>query len=231
MNLIKNFSIIIPIFNESENIVNLYIELNKVLSNYNNFEIIFVNDGSTDDSKKKLEILNKKNTQKFKILNNNKNLGQSYSLYIGIKKSKYQNILTIDGDGQNDPKDIHKLINIYFKTDDIILVGGIRNKRQDNLSKRIASFLANKIRSFILKDNCVDTGCSLKIFNKKTFLSFDYFDGMHRFLPALFKTAKKKIVFVNVNHRPRIYGISKYNNFNRMIKGIKDLIKVYRMIN
>ena len=83
----------------------------------------------------------------------------------------------------------------------------------------------------ILKDNCVDTGCSLKIFNKKTFLSFDYFDGMHRFLPALFKTAKKKIVFVNVNHRPRIYGISKYNNFNRMIKGIKDLIKVYRMIN
>ena len=203
MNLIKNFSIINKIFNESENIENLYIELNKVLSNYNNFEIIFVNDGSTDNSKKILEILNKKNTQKFKIINNNKNLGQSYSLYIGIKKSKYQNIITIDGDGQNDPKDIHKLINIYFKNDDIVLVGGIRNKRQDNLSKRIASFYKNKI--FYSKDNCVDTGCSLKILIRQYF-SFDYFDG-HRFLPALFRTAKKKIVFVNVNHRPRIYGI------------------------
>lgn len=226
-----NFSIIIPIYNESDNIIKLFNELKENLKNYYDFEIIFVNDGSTDNSQTILNNLNKNNNFRLTIIINKKNLGQSYSIYKGAQKSQFDNLITIDGDGQNDPKDINKLIKIYFKDSDIILVGGIREKRKDTISKKLSSIIANKVRSFILKDNCKDTGCSLKIFEKKIFLSFAYFDGIHRFLPALFNSKNKKIVFVNVNHRHRVFGKSKYNNINRLIKGINDLVKVYKIIN
>ena len=226
-----NFSIIIPIYNEFENIINLFNELKENLKNYNDFEIIFVNDGSTDSSQKILDNLNPNDNFRLTIIVNNKNYGQSYSIYKGAQKSQFDNLITIDGDGQNDPKDINKLIEIYFKDPDIVLVGGIRKKRKDTISKKLSSIIANKVRSFILKDKCEDTGCSLKIFEKKILLSFNYFDGIHRFLPALFSTKNKKIVFVDVNHRYRIFGKSKYNNINRFIRGVKDLVKVYKIIN
>ena len=223
------FSIIIPVFNESDNIENLVLEIFNSLSLYENFELIIVDDGSTDNS---LNVI--KNIQKnhpVKLLEHNKNLGQSRSIYTGIKNSSTETIVTLDGDGQNNPKDIPKLLEIYFSSNNITLVSGIRMKRKDNLIKIIASKIANSIRSYILEDNCPDTGCSLKVFQKNIFLNFPYFDGIHRFIPALFNGYGQKIQFISVDHRLRTKGISKYGIFDRLFKGVYDLFRVKRIIN
>ncbi len=223
-----SFSIIIPIYNEKENVFKLIDEINKFLKNKKYlFEIIIVNDFSNDLSKSDFDNLNK--ISKVKLINNSKNLGQSLSIYQGIINSKYSTIVTLDGDGQNNPKDILNLLEIY-NLNNYKLVGGIRNKRKDNLIKILSSKIANFIRSLILNDNCKDTGCSLKVFDKEVFLEFPVFDGMHRFLPALFKGYGNKTFFVSVDHRARIYGLSKYGTLDRLIKGVKDIIKVKKII-
>ena len=223
----KSFSIVIPIFNESENIKKLIYEILDSLSDYQNFEIILVDDGSTDNSK---EIINNFIKNNFIILvKHNNNLGQSKSILSGIKKAKYQTIVTLDGDGQNNPYDISKLLNIYF-SNNFYLVGGIRTKRKDSIAKILSSKIANFVRSSILQDNCKDTGCSLKVFDKDIFLTFPFFDGIHRFLPALFLGFGYKTHFLPVDHRKRLKGKSKYGNFGRLFKGIFDLIKVKMLI-
>ena len=227
----KDYSIIIPIYNEDENLNSLIKEINFSLEELRksyNFEIIIINDGSTDNS---LDTISKlKLSYKIKVLNNSRNFGQSYSLYIGIKNAKYENIITLDGDLQNDPLDIKKLISIYSNSNVYKLVGGIRAKRKDTLVKVLSSRIANGIRKLILKDKCDDTGCSLKIFSKKIFIKFPYFDGMHRFLPALFSGYGYKTTFVNVNHRHRHRGVSKYGVYNRVFRGIRDIFKVKSII-
>ena len=225
------FSIIIPIYNEQDNIVSLVNEISLSLKIFpkSNFEIVIVNDGSTDETSTILEDI-RHNSQNIKIINNQLNLGQSKSIQKGISSSLYNTIVTIDGDGQNNPKDIPKLLDKFFKNQDIKLVGGIRLKRKDNISKRFASKIANYFRMIILNDNCIDTGCSLKVFDKNVFLKFKFFDGIHRFLPALFKGYGYKTFFIHVDHRKRIFGYSKYGNFSRMIVGLKDIIKVYNQI-
>tara|TARA_Y100000590_G_C15721985_1_gene1013821 strand:+ start:987 stop:1676 length:690 start_codon:yes stop_codon:yes gene_type:complete len=223
----QEISIVIPVFNEEQNINTLYNEITKNLLKKYNFEIIYINDGSTDNTKSILKNLYK--SKFINIVEHDKNLGQSRSILSGIKKSKFQNIVTIDGDGQNNPIDIPKLLDLYF-SNNYDLVAGIRTKRKDNIIKIVSSKIANKIRSSILKDNCPDTGCSLKVFNKHVFLEFPYFDGIHRFLPALFKCYNKKIHFVSVGHRPRIKGISKYGTIDRLFKGIYDLYRVRNII-
>ena len=222
------FSVVVPVYNEEENLTPLINEIRNSLKNYNKYELIFVNDFSSDNSLKILK--EEKNTFNFKILNNNKNLGQSYSIKFGITNSKYNTIVTLDGDGQNNPKDIPKLIDFYFKNNDIFLVGGIRIKRKDSTIKIISSRIANFVRSKFLNDGCIDTGCSLKVFDKKIFLNFEYFDGIHRFLPALFNGYGYKTTFFNVDHRKRKYGISKYGTFLRLLNGIRDMIKVKKII-
>ena len=222
-----SFSIVIPIYNESNNIKILLKEIYFILKDNFLFEVIIVNDGSNDESK---EIIEKLNYENLVLINNDKNLGQSKSLWIGIKNSRYETIVTIDGDLQNDPKDIPMLIDYYKQNNDIDLVGGIRTKRKDNLIKMISSKIANTLRSFIFKDGCIDTGCSLKVFNKKVFLNFPYFNGIHRFLPSLYTGYNKKTFFLNVNHRARIAGVSKYGTFNRLYKGVIDIIRVKNII-
>ena len=223
------FSIIIPVFNEEQNLITLIKEIKLSLKSYNEYELIFVNDFSTDNT---LSILKKqKKIFNFKIINNKTNLGQSFSILNGIKNSNYNTIITLDGDGQNNPKDIPTLLEFYNKTKDASLVGGIRYKRRDNIIKIISSRLANFVRSKILKDGCKDTGCSLKVFDKNIFLKFEYFDGMHRFIPALFKGFGYNTYFLNVDHRKRKYGTSKYGTFLRLVNGIRDMIKVKKMIN
>ena len=221
------FSIVIPIYNESENILNLLDEIYVNLKKFNNYEIILVNDCSTDNT---LDVIKKISDQKIKLVNNIKNYGQSYSIHRGIKLSFYNIIITIDGDGQNDPADIPKLLEIYLSKKDIELVGGLRLKRRDTIIKIISSKIANNIRSFILNDDCKDTGCSLKIFNRKIFLDFPYFDGIHRFLPALFKGYGYKTLFISVSHRKRKYGFSKYGTIKRLFKGLRDMIKVKKIL-
>ena len=222
------FSIVIPVFDEAQNIEALVNEIFNSLKDYNDFELIIVNDSSTDNTidlvcalKKKFNIL---------LINNPKKNGQSFCIHKGVLESRNNTIVTIDGDGQNNPLDIPKLLEIYFSNEKISLVGGIRVKRKDNLIKIISSKIANKIRSNILKDGCEDTGCSLKVFDKSIFLQFPFFNGIHRFLPALFTGYGYKTFFIAVDHRPRIKGCSKYRTLDRLYRGIIDIVKVKRII-
>ena len=215
------FSIVIPVYNEEKNIVILLKEILFCLDKYKNYKIIIVNDSSTDNT---LEIIEKniKNLN-LKIINNIKNVGQSYSIYNGIRNSSNDIIITIDGDGQNDPSDISKLLKNYTENKEVKLVGGIRLKRKDNIVKIISSKLANSVRKKILKDNCSDTGCSLKIFNKQIFLQFPEFNGLHRFLPALYRGFGYKTDFINVDHRYRKFGKSKIPKIE-IFRTLKNLL-------
>tara|TARA_B100001123_G_scaffold206769_1_gene234235 strand:+ start:250 stop:936 length:687 start_codon:yes stop_codon:yes gene_type:complete len=223
----KDISIVIPVFNEADNIQILYNEILESLQNKINYEIIFVNDCSTDETDSVLNKLSKNNN--IKIISHYKNLGQSHSILSGINKSTYDTIVTLDGDNQNIPEDILNLLKI-FSSEDLFLVGGIRVKREDSLLKIFSSKIANRIRSLILNDDCSDTGCGLKIFYKNIFLELPFFDGIHRFLPALFKGFGYKTKFIPVGHRPRLKGVSKYGIFDRLFRGIFDTIKVWKII-
>ena len=223
----NNFSIIIPVYNELNNIEKLFNEIRFSLNNFDTYQIIFIDDGSTDDSQDILKDL--ENKKLIQLIKNKKNIGQSYSINKGIKNAKYETIITLDGDGQNNPNDIPKLLKMYNETNNK-LIGGIRINRKDNYIKKISSIIANNIRRFILKDNCKDTGCSLKIFDRKIFLSFPYFDGLHRFLPALFKGYGYNTDFINVSHRQRNSGNSKYGTLDRLFKGVRDIFIVNSII-
>ena len=222
------FSIVIPIYNEAQNIKSLVYEIFNSLKDHNDFEVIIVNDFSSDNTTDIVNTLKKK--LNISLINNPKNKGQSFSIHKGVLQSKNNTIVTIDGDGQNNPIDIVKLLEIYFSSKEISLVGGIRVKRKDSLIKIISSKIANKIRSNILKDGCEDTGCSLKVFDKSIFLQFPFFDGIHRFLPALFTGYGYNTLFIAVDHRPRIRGYSKYKIVDRLYRGIIDIIKVKKII-
>ena len=223
------FSIVIPIFNEAENIEFLIEEIQKSLQKkYNKFDLILVNDGSSDDTVEVVNNLKKK--YHIILLNNDINKGQSYSIHKGITESKNNIIVTLDGDGQNNPVDIPFLLDKYYSDDKIFLVGGIRQGRKDNYIKILSSLIANKIRSYIFNDGCKDTGCSLKVFDREIFLNFPFFSGIHRFLPALYKGYSYKAFFVKVGHRSRIRGKSKYGIFDRLYRGLIDIIKVKKII-
>jgi dolichol-phosphate mannosyltransferase len=227
MTILKKVSVVVPIYNEEKNINNLYQEIYDSLSSKYIFEICFINDGSKDLS---LECLKTLDSQYVKIINNNINCGQSFSIFTGVKNCKYDCVVTIDGDGQNPPSEIPKLLNIYFQNDDKTLIGGIRKDRKDSFFKVYGSKIANKFRSLILNDGCEDTGCGLKVFSKNNFLKLPYFNGFHRFFPALFQSINVKCIFIEVHHRKRNYGSSKYNNFRRFFKGLIDIVRVKYII-
>ncbi len=224
-----SFSVIIPFYNEEQNIKDLITEIIISLDIYDIYELILINDASSDNTAKVLNNIKKENNKDFKIITNNINIGQSFSIIKGVKLAKYDTIVTLDGDGQNNPIDIRKLIKIY-NDNNLYLIGGIRNKRKDILIKIVSSKIANSIRKFFLNDGCDDTGCSLKVFNKQIFLKLPEFNGLHRFLPAFYRGFGYKTDFINVDHRHRKFGKSKYGTFLRLIRGIKDLIKVYLII-
>lgn len=225
-----NFSIVIPIFNEEDNIIDLLQEIEKYLDIFiKKFEVIIIDDCSNDNTFEKLK--NFKNKLSIRVFKNDKNYGQSFSIRKGVIESKYDTIVTLDGDGQNHPKDIRNLLSIYYSDKNISLVSGIRINRKDNHLKKISSKLANLVRSFILKDGCLDTGCSLKVFNKNMFLKIPYFNGLHRFIPAFFKAFKANVHYENVSHRPRLKGKSNYGTIDRLYRGIIDMYKVINLIN
>jgi dolichol-phosphate mannosyltransferase len=145
----------------------------------------------------------------------------------GIKNAAYPLIITLDGDGQNDPANIDKLLRIYTgsETDDVMLAG-YRYQRQDTGWRKLSSRIANAVRSRLLGDETPDTGCGLKVFSRELFLGLPYFDHMHRFLPALVKRAGGKVISVEVNHRPRKAGSSHYGTLDRLAVGIIDIIGV-----
>jgi dolichol-phosphate mannosyltransferase len=222
------FSIVIPVYNEAQNLKSLVEQIFNSLKDYDLFEVILVNDASSDNTIEIVEGL--KNFHSLILFNNSVNKGQSYSITKGIKESKNEIIITIDGDGQNNPRDIPNLLEYYLQNKNISLVGGIRKKRVDSLIKIVSSIIANKIRSKILDDKCDDTGCSLKVFSRSAFLKLPYFDGIHRFLPALFRGYNFECYYIYVDHRAREKGISKYGTIDRLYKGIIDIIKVRKII-
>ncbi|HAF08296.1 MAG: Undecaprenyl-phosphate 4-deoxy-4-formamido-L-arabinose transferase [candidate division TA06 bacterium 32_111] len=216
-------SVVVPIFNEDGNIDKLYNELKDNLEDYQ-YEIIFVDDGSTDNSFKILENLSLKN-QNVKVVQLAKNFGQSAAFQAGFDKAKNEIIVTIDGDLQNDPKDIPSMID-YLLDNDFDMVVGWRKKRHDPFfSKKIPSMVANKVISKVLKLKIHDTGCSLKVFKKSILEDLNLYGQMHRFIPYLLYSRGYRIGEVVVQHRERYRGKSKYG-FSRIINVLLDLFTV-----
>ncbi|ACD61289.1 glycosyltransferase family 2 protein [Xanthomonas oryzae pv. oryzae] len=216
-------SVVVPVFNERDNVATLVGEIVSALRSVVAFEIVYVDDHSRDDTLAVLQGL-KRTTPELRVLHHVTQSGQSTAVRSGVKAARASWIATLDGDGQNDPADIPKLLIARSQAEpQVKLFAGWRVNRQDSGSKRWASKWANAIRSRMLRDNTPDTGCGIKLFEREAFLDLPYFDHMHRYLPALMQRAGWRTVSVPVNHRHRTAGVSKYNNLNRALVGIRDL--------
>ncbi len=227
----SKISVVIPIYNEEGNIINLIDELIPIVDKIGG-EIIIVDDNSNDASRDL--ILKKKNNVNIEILllEHAKQYGQSAGLLTGIKAAKNDLIVTLDGDGQNDPKDITSMLKVWEDNNEnsYMLVIGHRKNRQDNWSRRYASLMAKRFRKFILKDSTPDSGCGIKVFSRHLFLSLPYFDHIHRFLPALTRRHGGSVISHIVSHRNRSSGVSKYSNWQRFRVGLIDLYGVSWLI-
>ena len=216
-------SVVVPVYNEQDNVAPLVGEIVAALRGSVDFEIVYVDDDSTDATLARLQAL-KAEVPELRIVRHLANGGQSTATRNGVKAARGAWIATLDGDGQNDPADIPKLLAERDRAaSDVKLFAGWRVERKDSGSKRWASRWANAIRSRMLRDATPDTGCGIKLFEREAFLDLPYFDHMHRYLPALMQRAGWKTVSVPVNHRHRGSGVSKYNNLNRALVGIADL--------
>jgi dolichol-phosphate mannosyltransferase len=220
----KSLSIVVPVRNEEDNVADLISEIQKSLKRKITYEIIYVDDGSTDQTYKNLITL-QKTYKELRVIRHEKSCGQSTAVRTGVKYAKFNWIATLDGDGQNNPADIPKLLNAL--KEGVELVGGNRrHSRRDTWIKRISSVIANGVRSSLLQDDTPDTGCGLKLFSRDAFLDLPYFDHMHRFLPALIKRRGGLIVSVPISHRQRTHGQSNYGTIDRLLVGIVDLFGV-----
>lgn len=216
-------SVVVPVFNERDNVKPLIDEIVAALRGHHDFEIVYVDDCSKDDSLAVLQGL-KAQVPELRVIRHISQSGQSTAVRNGVKAAHGAWIATLDGDGQNDPADIPKLVAARDSGPaDVKLYAGWRVNRQDTGSKRWASKIANAIRSRLLRDSTPDTGCGIKLFERDAFLDLPYFNHMHRYLPALMQRSGWKTVSVPVNHRARGAGVSKYNNLNRALVGIADL--------
>ena len=216
-------SVVVPVFNERDNIKPLIDEIVAALRGRHDFEIVYVDDCSKDDSLAVLQGL-RSQVPELRVIKHISQSGQSTAVRNGVKSARGAWIATLDGDGQNDPADIPKLIAARDAGPaDVKLYAGWRVNRLDTGSKRWASKIANAIRSRLLRDSTPDTGCGIKLFERDAFLDLPYFNHMHRYLPALMQRSGWKTVSVPVNHRARGAGVSKYNNLNRALVGIADL--------
>ncbi len=223
MNTSPQLSVVVPVHNEEDNVAPLVGEIVAALRGLIDFEIVYVDDTSRDATLQRLQAL-QATTAELRVIRHLTNAGQSTAVRNGVKAARGTWIATLDGDGQNDPADIPKLLAQREAADPAVkLFAGWRVKRQDSGSKRWASKWANAIRSRMLHDATPDTGCGIKLFEREAFLDLPYFDHMHRYLPALMQRAGWKTVSVPVNHRHRTAGVSKYNNLNRALVGIRDL--------
>ena len=223
-------SVVVPVFNERDNIPPLVGEVVAALRGKIPFEIVYVNDQSKDDSLDVLRAL-KATTPELRVISHLKQSGQSTAVRTGVKAARGAWIATLDGDGQNDPADIPKLLAARDAADaDVKLFAGWRVNRKDTGSKRWASKFANAIRSRLLRDETPDTGCGIKVFDRAVFMDMPRFNHMHRFMPALFQREGYEVASVPVNHRERTRGTSKYGLHNRLWVGIVDLFGVMWLI-
>ena len=211
-------SVIVPVFNEEENISILQSELRAALDGLD-YEIVFVDDGSVDCTVERIET-----APNVRLIRFEKNTGQSAAIYAGLQAARGANAVLMDGDLQNDPADIPRLLAEIARGAD--LVCGYRINRQDTLVKRLTSRIANAVRSRFTKDGVRDTGCTLKAIRRECVSALVPFKGMHRFIPALIKGAGYRLVEIPVNHRPRRFGQSKYGLGNRALRATIDMFGV-----
>lgn len=218
------FSVVVPVHNESDNVAALAQEIAAALEG-RAYEMIFVDDSSLDDTRARLTEL-KETLPTLRVVGHRKNAGQSRAVRTGVAAARAPVVVTLDGDGQNDPADIAGLVSQLVRADaakDLALVQGFREKRQDSSWKQFGSKLANKVRGGILGDKCPDSGCAARAFRKDAFLNLPYFDHMHRYLPALMIAEGYGVETRPVGHRPRRYGKSNYTNFGRLADAMSDL--------
>jgi len=221
-------SIVVPVRNEADNILPLLGEIQAALEGNGEFEVVYVDDGSNDTTPKVLaEAMSQ--YPRLRVLAHRESCGQSAALVTGFRAARGEWIATLDGDGQNDPADIPKLLAERDRAGqpaNLQLVAGYRKKRHDSWIKRISSRIANGVRARLLGDATPDTGCGLKLILRSAVLELPVFDHMHRFLPALVQRNGGATVSVEVNHRPRTRGASNYGTLDRLRVGIVDLFGV-----
>ena len=221
---LSGVSVVVPVYDEEDNVAPLTEELAAALASLQiPWEVIYVDDGSRDGTRKRvLELV--EHQRGFRLVPLDRNQGQSAALVAGVRAARHSHVATIDGDLQNDPRDIPRVVALAGEHDVVI---GRRAQRRDTVWRRWAGKLANAVRRSVLGDGASDTGCSLKLFPTQAFLALPRFDGMHRFLPALFRYQGLSVREVDVNHRARQAGRSKYTNFARLRRTIFDLAGVY----
>ena len=217
-------SVVIPAHNEADNVGPLAEEVDRALAPRDPYEIVFVDDASVDGTADRLRALREQGLP-IRVMRHTTRSGQSAAIVTGVRAARAPWIVTMDGDGQNDPADVPRLLDLAWQheAEGRALVAGLRLKRQDRWSRRMATRVANGLRQWLLNDGCVDTGCGLKAFRRDAFLRLPYFNGMHRFLPALFQMHGYTVSYEPVGHRPRLHGQTKYTNWRRALIGIADL--------
>lgn len=222
-------SIVVPVYNEADNIGALIAEIVMAMKSAEVYEIIYVDDGSNDDTAAVLKQI-QQDVKALRVLRHQQSCGQSAAIHTGVKAANYSCIATLDGDGQNDPADIPHLYQLLMQqrqsNRNVWMIAGWRNRRHDSAWRLFSSKLANAVRSGLLGDNTPDTGCGLKVFLRDEFLSLPYFDHMHRFLPALVLRAGGQVISEPVSHRARVHGCSKYGTLDRLWVGIVDILGV-----
>ncbi len=225
-------SVVIPAHNEAENVGPLLGEIRAALDRAADYEVVVVDDGSSDATPARLASL-AEGWPRLKVVRHTSSRGQSFAMATGVRAASAPWIATLDGDGQNDPADIPKLLaarDAVGSGTGPLLIAGYRKLRRDTWLKRISSRVANAVRGRLLGDRTPDTGCGLKLFEREAFLALPQFDHMHRFLPALFLRAGGRVISVEVGHRSRERGRSHYGMWNRLFVGIVDMMGVWWLI-
>jgi glycosyltransferase involved in cell wall biosynthesis len=221
-NSLVDVSIVIPVYNEAENLEPLMAEIKSAVDAIGcKYEVIFVDDKSTDDSLTVMRRLKAKHAE-IVIVRHKENCGESAAQASGFQCAGGKVIITMDGDGQNDPADIPLFLATL--TDDVDCVCGVRQKREDNWVRRISSRIANWFRNFLTGDKITDAGCTYRAIRRSVLTEIMVFNGMHRFLPTILRFQRRNVIEIKVNHRPRRRGISQYGIGNRMWRGILDCL-------
>jgi glycosyltransferase involved in cell wall biosynthesis len=223
-------SIVVPVRNEQGNVAPLVADIMAACADLDAFEIVYVNDGSTDGTAAALQAEIKR-CGVLKVVTHRMSCGQSAAVRSGVRHARAPVIVTLDGDGQNDPVFIPAMVaKLAEAGPDVGLVQGQRIGRKDTGFKRMQSRIANGVRGWILQDATRDTGCGLKCFRREAYLALPYFDALHRFMPALMKREGYDVVHLDVRDRPRLTGVSNYGFFDRLWVGIIDLAGVRWLI-
>ncbi len=220
-----SLSVVVPVCNEAENVEPLVREIARALGPLSH-EILYVDDGSTDDTVERVRRLRAAGVPQLRLLRHSFRAGQSAAVASGVRGARAEWVATLDGDGQNDPADLPALLAARDANPQARLVMGHRQTRRDTAWRRLQSRVANGVRGRLLGDGTPDTGCGIKLLHRPTFLTLPYFDHMHRFLPALYQRAGAVVISVPVRHRPRERGQSKYGLFDRLWVGIVDMLGV-----